>query len=199
MDLHEFLRTRRSVRRFKPNPVPDAVLQRILVTATYAPSAHHRQPWRFAILTSMQARARLAEAMAVELRRDFGGENLSLEDIDSRVEKSRQRITTSPIALLLCVDISEMDMFPDSQRRDAERSMAIQSAAAAGLQLLLAAHAEGLGGVWACWPLFTPEMIEKTLDLPEAWEPQALIFLGYPATIPEARERLPLQTISITR
>ena len=77
--------------------------------------------------------------------------------------------------------------------------MAVQSVAAAGLQLLLAAHAEGLGGVWACWPLFAQETIQKTLNLSETWEPQGMFFVGYPETIPEVRERRPLDVVSIRR
>jgi len=73
--------------------------------------------------------------------------------------------------------------------------MTVQSVAAAGMQLLLAAHAEGLGGVWACWPLFAVETIQKTLDLPDKWESQGIFFLGFPEVIPEARERKPLDTI----
>ena len=57
--------------------------------------------------------------------------------------------------------------------------MSIQSVAAAGLQLLLAAHAEGLGGNWICWPLYAQEAARAALDLPEAWEPQAMFFIGY--------------------
>jgi coenzyme F420-0:L-glutamate ligase / coenzyme F420-1:gamma-L-glutamate ligase len=199
MDLHEFLRTRRSVRRFKPDPVPDSVLQRLLTTATYAPSAHNRQPWRFALLKSGGARARLAETMAAELRRDFDPDRLKVEEIDARIETSRQRINSSPIVILLCMDESVMDVYPDGRRSEAEWSMAIQSVAAAGIQLLLAAHAEGLGGVWACWPLFTPEAIKNTLELPKTWEPQAMFFLGFPASLPQAREKLPLDALFIAR
>jgi nitroreductase len=75
--------------------------------------------------------------------------------------------------------------------------MAIQSVAAAGLQLLLAVHAEGLGGVWACWPLFAQETIQKTLNLSETWEPQAMFFIGFPEIIPDVRDRKPLKNITI--
>ena len=50
MELHNFLRSRRSIRRFRPEPIEDAVIERILTTATYAPSAHNRQPWRFCVI-----------------------------------------------------------------------------------------------------------------------------------------------------
>ena len=74
---------------------------------------------------------------------------------------------------------------PDARRAEAERMMAIQSTANAGLQMLLAVHAEGLGAVWTCAPLFTPEVVRATLDLPISWEPQGMFFVGYPAEIPD--------------
>jgi nitroreductase len=95
------------------------------------------------------------------------------------------------------MDMTGMASYPDGRRAAAERSMAIQSVAAAGTQLLLAAHAEGLGGVWVCSPLFTPETVLNTLKLPAEWEPQAMFFIGYPEKTPQPRERRPLQEISI--
>jgi nitroreductase len=65
--------------------------------------------------------------------------------------------------------------------------MGVQSVALACQNLLLAAHAKGLGACWMCAALFVPELIRTTLDLPETWEPQALITLGYPA---ESRDSL---------
>jgi nitroreductase len=75
--------------------------------------------------------------------------------------------------------------------------MGTQSVALAGLQLLLAAHAEGLGGTWICWPLFAPEETRQSLDLPSEWEPQAMIFLGYPAEEPEIPGRNSLESIAV--
>jgi coenzyme F420-0:L-glutamate ligase / coenzyme F420-1:gamma-L-glutamate ligase len=93
--------------------------------------------------------------------------------------------------------MSEMDSYPDEKRQQAECTMAMQSVAAAGLQLLLAAHAEGLGGVWVCSPLFAQETIQKTLDLPATWQPQGMFFVGYSVEIPEARERKSIENISL--
>ncbi|MCC6500592.1 MAG: nitroreductase family protein [Anaerolineales bacterium] len=194
-DLHNFLRTRRSIRRFKSDRVPDSVIQTILATATFAPSAHNRQPWRFVIVEDSSARKRLAEAMAVDFQRDLESDNVPPEKIQAQVTRSKERITSAPVTILLCLDMSEMDSYPDKRRTKAEFRMTVQSVAAAGMQLLLAAHAEGLGGVWACWPLFTQETIQKTLSLPESWEPQGMVFLGFPAVVPVARERKPLAEI----
>lgn len=192
-DLHTFLRTRRSIRRFKPDPVPDPVIQSILSTATYAPSAHNRQPWRFVVLTDQAAKTRLAEAMAQDFERDLLRDGVAAEKIQAQVKRSKERINAAPVAILLCLDMREMDSYSDEKRRQAERMMAVQSVAAAGLQLLLAAHAEGLGGVWVCSPLFAQETIQKTLELPEAWEPQGMFYIGYPDELPRNKEMKDLQ------
>jgi nitroreductase len=92
-----------------------------------------------------------------------------------------------------------MDVYPDATRQYAERMMAIQSVAASALQLLLAAHAEGLGGVWTCGPLFAQETIQKTLELSTAWEPQGMLFIGYPGENPQPRERKALEDICLFR
>jgi coenzyme F420-0:L-glutamate ligase / coenzyme F420-1:gamma-L-glutamate ligase len=197
MDPHNFLRTRRSVRRFKQDPVPDYIIQKILETAAYAPSAHNRQPWRFLVITSISTKNILANVMAADFRRDLEHDQLSEDEIQTRLEKSHLQITTSPVIIILCMDMSDMDSYPDARRAEAEKIMAIQSTANAGMQMLLAAHAEGLGCVWTCAPLFTPNTIKNTLHLSGTWEPQGMFYLGYPAEIPQVRKRKPISEISI--
>jgi coenzyme F420-0:L-glutamate ligase / coenzyme F420-1:gamma-L-glutamate ligase len=194
-DLHAFLRTRRSVRRFKADPVPDSVLRDILHTATFAPSAHHRQPWRFVVLKESTAKNHLAESMATEFRRDLEKDSLAKDKIDMRVNKSRERITSAPIVIILCLDMSEMDSYPDEERKKAEYLIATQSAANAGMQLLLAAHAERLGSVWVCSPMFAQETVQSALNISKDWEPQAMFLIGYPMEIPEVRARKPLEEV----
>ena len=135
--------------------------------------------------------------MAIDFERDLTRDGISPEKIQAQIKRSRDRITSAPVAILLCLYMSEMDSYSDDKRQHTERMMAIQSVAAAGLQLLLAAHAEGLGGVWVCSPLFAQETMQKTLNLSQTWEAQAMFFLGYPTEIPEVRERKSLQEIAI--
>jgi F420 biosynthesis protein FbiB-like protein len=194
-ELHNFLRSRRSIRRFKPDPVADSVIQDILTTATYAPSAHNRQPWRFVVVTDSSVKSQLADAMTEDFERDLLRDGVAPEKIRAQVNRSKDRLTSAPVVILLCLDMSEMDFYPDVKRREAERTMAMQSVAAAGLQLLLAAHAEGLGGVWVCSPLFTQETIRKTLDLPERWEPQGMFYVGYADSLPKNKEMKEMQSL----
>lgn len=194
-DLHTFLRTRRSIRRFKADLIPDSVIEDILTTATFAPSAHHRQPWRFAVVTDLSVKTKLADAMAEKFQHELETDHLSPDEISKRVTRSKDRILSAPVVIILSVDMTDMDKYPDRQRKKAEYLMATQSAANAGMQLLLAAHAEGLGSVWVCSPLFAQEIVQAALELPKTWEPQAMYFLGYPTEIPQARERKSIKEI----
>ncbi len=188
MDIHDFLRSRRSVRRFRPDPVARPLVERLLSTAVYAPSAHNRQPWRFCVVQGNDAKTKLADAMANEFRRDLLTDNMASAEVEVRVEASRSRISSTPLLVVVCLDMSEMDAYPDPRRRDAERMMAIQSTAGAALQLLLAAHAEGLAGAWTCGPLFAPQAVRAALDLDPAWEPQALLLIGVADQTPHVKD-----------
>jgi coenzyme F420-0:L-glutamate ligase / coenzyme F420-1:gamma-L-glutamate ligase len=177
--------------------VADSVIQNILSTAIYAPSAHNRQPWRFVAIRDFSVKTRLAESMSKDFEHDLFRDGVPPEKIQTQIKRSKDRLASAPVVILLCLDMNEMDPYPDEKRQQAERMMAVQSVAAAGLQLLLAAHAEGLGGVWVCSPLFTQETIQKTLNLHETWEPQGMFYVGYAAQIPEPRERKNVESISL--
>jgi F420 biosynthesis protein FbiB-like protein len=198
-EFWQVLRSRRSVRRFQPQPVPEEVIHRILEAATWAPSAHHRQPWRFAVLAGLESRSRLAHALGGPFRQDLEADGLPADAIEAQVSRSLQRIQEAPLAILLCLDLSVGDDYPDADRRQSEHWMGVQSVALAGGHLLLAAWAEGLGSVWMCAPLFAPAVAGRALDLPPEWQPQALILLGYPARIPNPRPRRPLEEVTIYR
>ncbi len=189
-DFQTFLRTRRSIRRFKPDPVPAPVIERILETATYAPSAHNLQPWRFAVVADLSAKDRLGMALTDKMRTDMAAEGAPQAEIDSRVERSLRRIHEAPVIILLCRDVTAI-------RKDEpeEVAMAVQSVALAGLQLLLSAHAEGLGGNWICWPLYAQEAARKALELPDTWEPQGMLFLGYADGEPREKVLRPLEEV----
>ncbi len=191
------LRDRRSVRRFLPQPVPRDILDRLLEAATWAPSAHNRQPWRFAALTSAEAKTRLADSMGGNFRRDLLADGLPPDEAEAQVSRSRQRILEAPVVVLLCLDTAVGDSYQDAERQQAEYLMGVQGVAMAGVYMLLAAHAEGLGGVWMCAPLFAAQPARHALGLPVEWEPQALILLGYPAKTPPQPARRPVSEVSM--
>ena len=195
--MTNWLQSRRSVRCFRPDPIPPLTLEHILEAATWAPSAHNRQPWRFAVLASKEAKLRLSEKMGADFEKALLLDGFSSEQAQQRARRSRQRITAAPAAILLCLDAASLDAYPDPVRQRAEEIMAVQSVALAGGHLLLAAHALGLGAVWMCAPLFSPEAVKDALPLPDSWRPQALVLLGFPRRPPEPRSRKPWQDIAL--
>ncbi len=193
--FYRLVRSRRSIRRYADRPVDRATIERLLTAAIWAPSAHNRQPWRFVVIDNGYAKERLAEAMNTVLRADLTADGLPSDQIEAHAARRRARLTHAPALILLCTTTADMDDYPDEKRRRAEWIMTTQSVALAGQNLLLAAHAEGLGACWLCAPLFCPEVVRETLGLPEDWEPQALISLGWPAERPPTTDRKPLSAV----
>jgi coenzyme F420-0:L-glutamate ligase/coenzyme F420-1:gamma-L-glutamate ligase len=190
--------SRRSIRRYTSDPVPPAVIETALTAATWAASAHNRQPWRFCVIRSAEQKERLARAMGERLRRDLEADGALEAMIAADTERSYSRITSAPVLIALCLSMADMDHYPDARRNEKEYLMAVQSAAMAGQNLLLAAHDQGLGACWMCAPLFCPDVVSAALDLPGDWQPQALITLGYPAETRE-KTRRPLETVVLWR
>lgn len=183
------LRGRRTVRRYRAEPVPDKLIQAMLEAATWAPSAHNRQPWRFAVLAGDAEKRALAHAMGERLRADRSRDGDPPDVIAGDVARSKARIEAAPLCIVVCLCLEDMDRYPDPRRTAAERLMAVQSTAMATENLLLAASAAGLGTCIMCAPLFCPDTVLEALDLPRHWEPQALLTLGYPASPPKPFSR----------
>ena len=190
----ELFAKRRSIRRYRNEIVPHQQLLDVLKAASWAPSAHNCQPWRFAVIDQPRTKEKLARAMGKKLRIDLTADGVPVEIIDADVERSFTRLTAAPVVVVVSLTVEGMDTYPDQRRQNNEWLMAVQSTAMAGQNLMLAAHANGLGTCWMCAPLFSPEVVRKTLNLPAHWQPQGLITLGYPA---EARqkERRPLAEV----
>ncbi len=197
--LLAWMESRRSIRSFDDRPVPRPLLERILQAAGAAPSAHNTQPWRFVVVWPGKDRRRLADRMADEFRRDLRADGLAEAAVEQRVGRAVERLVRAPAAVILCATTAGADRYPEGRREQAERTMTLQSVSLAGGQLLLAAHAEGLGACWMCGPLFAPQAVRETLRLPADWEPQALIALGWPAEQPAPRDRRPLDDTVIWR
>jgi len=195
-EIPPVLTTRRTVRFYTGTPVDPALVRTLLEAARQAPSAHNAQPTRFVVIESPEIKQRLAERMARRWRRDL--EQLDTPDAAIKVELrfSLKRFAAAPVLILVGYTMKEMDVYPDRARTAAERTMAVQSAAAAIQNLLLAASARGIGACWCCAPLFCPSIVRRTLQLPRAFVPQALITLGYPAHTPPVPPRKPLDSIA---
>lgn len=194
--FQELIRGRRSVRRYQAEPVPDDVLQRVLEAATWAPSAHNRQPWRFVVLTQAAEREALAARMGELLRSARAADGDNPADIEGDVARSYNRISGAAAAIIVFMTLEDMDSYTDAGRSRAEELMAVQGAAMATQNLLVAAHAEGLGACWMCAPLFCQAEVGAALGVPPHWQAQALVTLGYPAGKGKPASRKPLAEVT---
>ncbi len=184
--------SRRSIRRYTAARVDRGTVGQILGAAAWAPSAHNRQPWRFALIEDAGRKERLARAMGARLSADRLSDGDDPAAVARDVERSFARLTAAPLLIVVSLTLEDMDRYPDARRQTAERLMAIQSTAMAMQNLLLAAHAEGLGAAVMCAPLFCAETVVASLALPAGWEPQALVTLGHPADRGKPPMRRPL-------
>ncbi len=196
MDVVELMKTRRSVRKFKPDRISREVVCSIIDLARWAPSAHNAQPWRCIVIDDEDVKAKLACEMGKAWLSDMLKDNVPKDKAEEIVRiESWERITKSPIVIIVCLTMEDMHKYPDGRRRRAEYLMGVQSVAAYIQSLLLLAHHYGLGACWVCAPLFCPNAVRKALGLPWKMEPQAMITMGYADEEPKPPPRKGLNEI----
>lgn len=197
LDIQALFPGRRSVRAFRPDPVPRALLEKVIEAARWAPSPHGTMPWRLAVLTTPESKARLAAAMGEAWVDTLAQDGEPRAVVAKRLANSHARIREAPALVLLCLYEGDLDHYPDAGRQAAEATMAVQSLGAAAENLLLAAYALGLDGGWMCAPLFCPDEVRAALALSPDLVPHALLPLGYAAKEPKRRPRLPTSELVV--
>lgn len=198
-EFYAVLQQRRSVRRYREQRVPKNVVALLIRAGTWAPSAHNAQPWQFVVIESKTKKRLLAETMAAAFRRDLEREGRLPAEVEARIASSVERFGSAPLLLLACLTMKPLDVYPDAGRQQAEYVMGVQSVAAAVQNVLLAAYAEGLGSCWHCAPLFCPAEVRRVLELPEEFQPQALVTIGVAAESPSPPPRHPLDQVILYR
>jgi coenzyme F420-0:L-glutamate ligase / coenzyme F420-1:gamma-L-glutamate ligase len=195
LDLESLIRGRRSVRKLLPDPVPANVIREAIMAAGWAPSPHGRQTWRFAVIDSAALKERLAAALAESWRTQLALDMQQEAVIALRLRKSQERITSAPALVVACLYLADLDQYPDRERADAERIMAIQSLGAAVQNFLLSIYASGYDAGWMCAPLFAPDVVREALGLKADLIPQAMLPVGKAAADPVRRPRLPVEDL----
>jgi len=188
-ELHALLSQRRSVRRFKPGMPPREVIEALIASAVTAPSASNKQPWRFLVVQ----RRELIEAMAAAVRTAVDRIALAIDpafeeafraygDYFTRFENAP--LTIVPLFRPLTV-LSNMIPQEDVRAiRAMERDSGLIGTSMAMENLLLAAHAAGLGASGMTGPLIAVDELRVLLRVPPSWEIAALIPVGYPDETP---------------
>ncbi len=145
---------RTSVRRFAQKPVDKDLQTAILYAGMSAPSGENRQPWEFVVVDDPAILKELAESLPYA-----------------------KMAAEAPMAIVVCGNTERFLEGEDS-------TLWVQDLGAASENILLAAHALGLGGVWTALYPHTDRMTttRTILNLPEKFIPFNLIPIGYPAT-----------------
>lgn len=202
--LMRLLAERRSVRRFKSEAVPEEALARLVEAATLAPSASNKQPWRFIIVTS---RATI-DAMAVAVRD-------AVERVARAIPKESEepfraygdyftRFSGAPAVIVpICrgpAILSHLASGPlddgDRQRiATMEHQSAVIGASLALQNLLLMAHASGLGASGMTGPLLADDRLRTLLEVPAPWTIVGLVPVGYPDEEPTKKDRKPAEKV----
>lgn len=189
------VRERRSIRAFRPEAVPVETVEDLLRDAIWAPSPHNSQPWRFTVLAHDADKTRLADLMAERLRDELTRDGLAEDEIRRVTGRSRLRISSAPVVILVSLVRDGLTVYPDRARNDLEFQMAVQSVGSVLQTLFLLSHERGLSTCWMAAPMYCPDLVRRALSLPSPYEPQALVLLGYAASDGRVRERRPFSEI----
>jgi len=172
MDLFTVMKERRSCRNFMPDPVDEATIEKILESATWAPSPLNSQPWEFIVVTNKDVKEKIfseGERCRKWALEKSGWKWLGSYPVDF--------LRSAPVIIAVIGDPKKtgVDMFTE------EGPMGYQAACAAAIQNMhLAAHALGLSSLW--FTLFDKKATREILGVVPEKTPLALICLGKPGS-----------------
>lgn len=174
--LAEVMDTQRAVRRFLPAPIPNEVIERLVLLATRAPSASNRQPWEFIAVTDANVRQLIGGIYAKASRELFeflaeSSDDDSAKRIYHEALYLSSHLADAPAIVVVCTHVS--DRHPLTSQ--------LSSVYPAVQNLLLAARAHGLGSVLTTVHKRLEGEVAEVLGLPASVETVCLIPIGYPA------------------
>ena len=208
-DLAELIRTRRSIRKYRAEAVPDDLLLKAIDLATWAPNGGNRQPWQFFVVKNPAVIGRLADAVDARSRlmASWPEADAYREDADRWVRVGAF-FRQAPVCIAVMVGAYESLADKILQARGATDPAAremqewrrfgasrIQTIGAAVQNLLLALHQQGLGACWMAGPKQAKAEIEAILEVPPEWEFVALVPVGWPAEEKTGAPRKPLEQV----
>lgn len=168
MDVFECIFNRRSVRKFKKEPVDEKLIGVMIYSATHAPSAGNVQEWQFIVVKDPERKKRLASAA---LRQSF--------------------IAEAPVVIVVCADLEKISL---RYGKRGEVLYSAQDTASATILLMMAAHALGLATCWV--GAFDDDEVSHVIELPEKFKPVVIVPVGYAAEVPEKPPRIPIEDLT---
>ena len=197
-DLLELVKSRRSIRRLMPDPLPDEIVDQIIEAARWAPSGFNTQPWEFIVVKNQELKDRIfricragreQNAEMEATREEWQGKRPKFKSRPGEVIDDFNR---APVFIILCGDTRTRQGMPMGRRFDPYRwdSVFLSSLASAFFAMHLAATSLGIGSRWIS-SVSTPYgrcLLRDLLKIPEELEIYEMMVLGYPAV--KARPKL---------
>lgn len=175
MSVLEAIRTRRSIARLRPDPVPREVVERALDAAVWVPNHRLTEPWQFFVLQGA-AKRRFAE-----IRRDFRRASLPNPDAPEAqpaLEKLYADTLATPLVIVVTAHVAE-----DPEVREED----FWATFAATYALMLGLWSEGVGSYFRTGPLRDYPPLRELLGLPADRRITGVLYVGYPADVPQKR------------
>jgi len=167
MEFEDLVRERAMMRAFRPDPVPEELIQKLLRSAVRAPSAGNLQAWEFIVVQEPERKRRLAEAALGQMF-----------------------VAEAPVVIVACRNMERNAGKYGGRGRDFYNLI---DTSFASLMILLAAHNEGLG---ACFVgAYRDEEVSRILGLPDHARPVGIMPIGGPAEAVTVTERMPLAEV----
>jgi nitroreductase len=178
MDVHEALRTRRTIQRFAPGPIPDGALDRALEASTYAPNHKLTWPFRFTLPgpTAREALFRIAHRLKLAKKGPS-------PDLESRVRATM----LDPAHIVVVSQVVNAD--PGRAHED------YAACAAAVQNFMLSLHADGVGAMWGTGGITRDPETFATLGLSPHERIVAFVYVGRPAIVPQVPRRPPVEDL----
>lgn len=185
--LLNLVKQRRTIRRFKPDPVPEGCIEKIIEVARWAPSGFHTQPWEFVVVKKKEVKEAIIKALdkyAPPIKKtEFSEPGLNI---------SRSSFRDAPVFIIALTDWRAKAGLPGhpTEINPMVSSVYASSMASAFVYLHLAATSLGLASQWytaASRPEAERE-IRNIIGFPEALSIYDMMVLGYPAVYPNPKE-----------
>ena len=195
-DLLKLVKKRRSIRRIKPETIPDEYIDKIIEVARWAPSGFNMQPWEFVVVKKPELREKIVEYIM-----PYWAQSKSMEATrevwqgkpwkTSGVVDAGMDFTSAPVYIVLMGDPRTRAGLPMGLRYDKHRCQMVFTSglASAFLYMHLAATTLGLASQWVSSIAipYTSCMVKDLLGIPHFMELCDMMALGYPAIEPSGK------------
>lgn len=187
--IYNLMSTQRAIRRLKPDPIPEEVLQRVMQAAAWAPTGGNRQPWRIVMVHDRAAKERMGELYTVRWNNFTGAYLKRFENAPAEQRRKEERTIAAgdhlaahfgdcPVIAVVCFNPKFMAVTDAGQ--DRVSVVGGGSVYTAVQNLMLACRAEGVGCVLTTLLCMDEPAVRELLDIDGDWYTAAAVPMGYP-------------------